>query len=177
MDEYKNSLTRQLKFKCRQLKSELDDVQSIYQLAISGFCEHVYLFCNETGKENPLESLLKESDNNRRHSPFPTEFRKIFFNILSQTHPDKTKDTSGVEAYQKAVEAKKDNKIEDLVSIAQDLKINIAHISYSDIRDVERKIHKMELKIESIHKSYPWLWYYSSLPQRDSIVKEFCLIS
>ena len=177
MDYYKDNLTRKLKFKCRQIQSDLDEAELIYNNAVSGFCEHVLSFCKEIGCKNPLDHLPKENEDGGNKVKLPQQFKKVFSSIVTQTHPDKTKDASGVETYQKAVEAKKENKVEELISLAQDLKINISHLSYSDIRGLEDKICKMEEKIDSIHKSYPWIWYYTPLNKREGIIKKFCLSS
>ncbi len=175
MDPYKDSLTRKLKFKCREIQSELNEAELIYNNAASEFCEHVCSFCSDGGHKNPLDDIFKENSSAKNKTKLAAQFKKVFSSIVVQTHPDKTKDVSRVETYQKAVEAKKENKVENLVSIAQDLKINISHLSYSDLRELESKIDKMEKKIDSIHKSYPWIWYYSPADKRQNIIKDFCI--
>lgn len=189
MDEYKERLIRQLKFKCKELRQELAETQGIYHEAVLGFCSHIESFCRDNDTPNPLDTLAEK---NKRNPPqadeayiaetltedqkkqLPSQFKKIFSSIVYQTHPDKTQDTEGREVYQEAVEAKKKNQVGRLVSIAQDLKIDISHLSYGAIREIESQMDKMGSEIESIHRSYPWAWYYSPLPQKENIIERFC---
>lgn len=192
MGEYKERLIRQLKFKCKELRRELLETQSIYDEAVLGFCSHVGSFCEDNDLPNPLDSLAKKRseaspDQNEAYiaetlteeqkKQLPSQFKKIFSSIVYQTHPDKTNNTDGQEAYQEAVEAKKKNQVGRLVSIAQELKIDISHLSFSAIREIESQMNKMSEEIDSMHRSYPWAWHYSPLSERKNIIRRFCMES
>ena len=189
MDEYKERLIRQLKFKCKDLRQELSETQGIYQKAVLGFCAHIDSFCRDKGLQNPLEALARknkpphaaeeeayiaETLTEEQKKQLPSQFKKIFASIVYQTHPDKAQNTDSQETYQEAVEAKNKNQVGSLVSLAQDLKIDISHLSYAAIREIESQIEKMESDIDSIHRSYPWAWYYAPLPKKENIIEMFC---
>ena len=188
MDDYKQRLIRKLKFKCKALGIELKTTQSIYNDAVPGFCEAVEVFCSSRKCDNPLTQSLKG-----KHSPpegsmeayiaetltesqkkeLPAQFRKVFRSIVQETHPDKSPEVDGVDLYQEAVEAKKDNEVGKLIALTQDLKIDLSHLTYAAITEIESQIDKMKDDIASLHRSYPWVWYYSNNVHRSKIIKDF----
>lgn len=172
MDHYKKSLVSKLKFKCKEANEELSEVQSIYNIAVSEFCIALNKFCIESKIKNPLDSIDK--DKKEKKPPISSGFKSVFFDIAKSTHPDKCRNEDGRDTFNKAVEAKKENKLGSLISIAKDLKIDISDLDYSSIREIEESIVKMKDESERIRSSYPWLWFYSESTKKDYILKKFC---
>ena len=189
MDNYKLKLIRKLKFKCKELREELAETHAIYEAAIPAFCQHVCDFCKGTGTRSPLdefaapkqpspsetrEAYIAATLTDEQKKQLPSQFKKVFSNIVIQTHPDKTHNEDGRDLYEQAVQAKKENKVSELVSIAQDLKINISHLSYSAIREIEAQINKTYEEIDLIRRSYPWHWHYAPPQKKEKIIQQFC---
>ena len=170
MDEYKEKLVRKLKFKCREAEAELKEVRAIYNLAVGPFVVSIESFCADNGLANPLDSLEAPEKEKR---PLDSSFKKVFIDIVSTTHPDKTQNTDSVEFYQKAVEAKKNHKLTQLVAVAHDLKINLSELSYSSIRDLESHLNETCEEISNIRSTYPWRWHYSEPSSRKKIIERF----
>ena len=190
MDDYKQRLIRKLKFKCKALGIELKTTKSIYNNAVLGFCEAVKVFCSSRKLENPLtqspkgksrppegaiEAYIAETLTASQKAELPSQFRKVFRSIVVETHPDKSSDIGGVDLYQEAVEAKKNNKVGELIALTQDLKIDLSHLTYAAITEVESQIDKMEDDVIAIHNSYPWVWYYSNNLRKGKIIEKFVL--
>jgi len=190
VSDYKQKLIRKLKFRCKSLGLELKTAQSIYNDAVPGFCEAVDFFCSSQECKNPLTQSLKgkssppegsmeayiaETLTDIQKAELPAQFRKVFRSIVVETHPDKSSDIGGVDLYQEAVEAKKNNKVGELIALTQDLKIDLSHLTYAAITEVEGQINKMEDDIIALQNSYPWVWYYSNTLRRDKIIEGFVL--
>lgn len=191
MSDYKQKLIRKLKFRCKSLGLELKTAQSIYNEAVPGFCAAVELFCSSQECDNPLTKALKsktsppegsmeayiaETLTESQKLELPAQFRKVFRSIVTETHPDKSPEVNSIDLYQEAVEAKKSNKVGKLIALTQDLKIDLSHLTYSAITEIESQIDKMDEDITSLHNSYPWVWYYSNNLRRSTIIERFVAI-
>jgi len=190
LDDYKLTLVRQLKAKCRELREELSETHAIYEVSIPLFCSALAGYCSLHNRPNPLDELsskpqpspsdsreayIAETLTEEEKAQLPSQFKKIFSTIVMQTHPDKNQGgEDGRELYEQAIEAKKDNRVNELVSIAQELKINLSHLSYAAIREIEAQITKTRTEIDSIRQSYPWHWYYAATDKREKIIELFC---
>ena len=123
MDDYKLTLIRQLKAKCRELGEELSETHAIYELAIPLFCNSLEGYCSLHKRPNPLDELAKkphqpspadsreayiaETLTEDQKAELPSQFKKIFRTIVLQTHPDKNPgDEDGRELYEDAIEVK-----------------------------------------------------------------------
>ena len=189
MDSYKTDLVRKLKFECRELRKELSEAHEIYSSAVRGFCAHVVSFCLENSLPDPLDSLssknsspsasdqtsalIAESLSEEEKKQLPASFKKVFRSIALHTHPDKTDTDDGRELYEQAVSAQKDNQVDELVSIAQELRIDISHLRYSEIKIIEEQIEKTKKEIDSLHDTFPWHWHYSPTNKREKIIRLF----
>lgn len=190
MDDYKSKLVRKLKFDCRELRKELSEAHEIYELAVKGFCVHVASFCHDNDIPNPLDSfsqkkstpspseetsaLIVESLSEEEKKQLPPSFKKVFRSIALQTHPDKTATEDGRELYEQAVSAQKENQVDELVSIAQELRIDISHLRYSEIKIIEDQIEKTKKEINSLRETYPWQWHYAPTNKKEKIIRLFC---
>lgn len=189
MSDYKKVLIRKLKFKCKSLGLELKTAQSIYNDAVPGFCSAVEDFCSSRGIVNPLtkshkgnsspregsmEAYIAETLTESQKKELPSQFSKVFRSIVMETHPDTSPTIDSVDLYQEAVEAKKKNEVGTLIALTQDLRIDLSHLSYSAIREIEGQIDKMDQDILALHNSYPWVWYYCNTSRRLKIIESFC---
>lgn len=175
MDNYKSKLLRKLKAKCSELNRELSEVNSIYEESVPIFCSEVCDYCSRNDLQNPLEKL-KEDKEKKGEPEVAPEFKSLYRKIAIETHPDKVANNDKkLDAYQEATEAKKENKIDKLVSIAKDLKIDLNKMKFSDIKFIEASIIKTEKTISDIRNSYVWLWAFSSKKERGDIIVKFIL--
>lgn len=175
MDDYKSKLLRKLKAKCSELNIELSEVNSIYEESVPIFCSEVRDYCSKNNLENPLEKLKEDKENKEKPEVAP-EFKSLYRKIAIETHPDKVANNDKkLDAYQEATEAKKENKIDKLVSIAKDLKIGLDKMKFSDIKSIELSIIETKKTISNIRNSYVWHWAFSSKKERVNIIAKFIL--
>lgn len=175
MSDYKEKLLRKLKAKCAEVNQELLEVNSIYEDSFPLFYQEVLSYCKENDLEDPF-CKFKGQKKTDSTPPMSGEFKSLYRKIAVKTHPDKTQSKDLiVEKYQEASKAKKDNKIDKLVSIAKDLKINLNQMSYTDIKAIEASIIDTEKKIQEIRASYIWAWVFSSNKERSNIIVRFVM--
>lgn len=172
MDPYKSSLIRRLKFKSKEVFSELKDVKDLYNDAVGDFCVAVDFYCSAMEIDNPLESIAKNIKEEEKEE-LNNNFKKLFRKISVLTHPDKTKNEDSRDILEGAVEAKKAKDAGGLTSIAHDLKIDLSSLDYDSIDSLEESIKNSEQEIFNIHNSYPWAWYYASENKKDPILISF----
>lgn len=174
MDDYKGKLLRKLKAKCSEVNQELLEVNDIYEQSVSPFCLEVSSYCKENSLENPLDKLKEEKKEEEKET-MSSEFKSLYRQIAIQTHPDKGEDDVKIEKYQQATEAKKESKIDKLVSIAKDLKINLNQMSFSDIKTIENSIIDTEKMISQVRNSYVWAWAMAANNKREDIIFKFVM--
>lgn len=174
MDDYKGKLLRKLKAKCSEVNQELIEVNEIYEQSVSPFCLEVSSYCKENNLKNPLDKLREEKKQEDKKALSP-EFKSLYRQIAIQTHPDKGEDDVKIEKYQQATEAKKESKIDKLVSIAKDLKINLNEMSFPDIKTIENSIIDTEKMISQIRSSYVWAWAMAANNKREDIIFKFVM--
>jgi hypothetical protein len=174
VDDYKGKLLRKLKAKCSEVNQELLEVNDIYEQSVSPFCLEVSSYCKENSLENPLDKLKEEKKEEEKET-MSSEFKSLYRQIAIQTHPDKGEDDVKIEKYQQATEAKKESKIDKLVSIAKDLKINLNQMSFSDIKTIENSIIDTEKMISQVRNSYVWAWAMAANNKREDIIFKFVM--
>ena len=174
MDRYKDRLLRKLKAKCSEVNNELLEGNDIYEQSISPFCLEVSRYCEENNIENPLDKLKVEKEKETKKT-IPSEFKSLYRKIAVETHPDKGTDDKKIEKYQQATEAKKESKIDKLVSIAKDLKINLSEMTFADIKIIEQSIIDTEKAISQVRSSYVWAWAFAPNKRRRDIIFKFVM--
>jgi len=174
MDDYKGKLLRKLKARCSEVNQELIEVNAIYDQSVSSFCLEVSSYCEKNNLKNPLDKP-KEDKKEEGCKIIPPEFKSLYRQIAIQTHPDKGEDDVKIEKYQQATEAKKESKIDKLVSIAKDLKINLNQMKFSDIKTIENSIIDTEKMIRQVRNSYVWAWAMAANNKRDDIIFKFVM--
>jgi len=175
VDAYKQSLIRRLKFKSREVSEELSGCKEVYNTIFPLFYCAVTKYCEDNDLPDPF---LKFSsiETKKNKSNLTSSLKSIFRKIASKTHTDITQDESSRPILEKAVEAKRDNKSHDLLSIAHKLKIDTSDIDYSSIQHLEDSIISTEKEIENIQHSYPWVWFNSKESKKNSIIASFVSI-
>lgn len=172
MDFYKEKLLRKLKARCSEVNKELIEVNGIYEQSIPLFCSEVSHYCKKNNLKNPLDELNEEKKEGVKKT-IPPEFKSLYRKIVSKTHPDKCADDKKIEKYQQAANAKKERKIDKLVSIAKDLKINLNEMTFADIKIIEQSIIDTEKAILEVMSSYVWAWAFSPNKERGDIILKF----
>jgi hypothetical protein len=174
LDGYKQKLIRKLKTRCSELNEELCEVESLFNQAVPLFCAAVDNFCKSKDFENPLNSLKDDKEDEKIQ--FSSNFKSVYRKIAIETHPDKgVEDDKKLELYHDATDAKKNQQIDKIISIAKDLKIDIYDFSFEDIKLIEQSMSDTEEKINKIRSSYPWAWFFSNVKKRDDIISGFVL--
>lgn len=172
MDFYKEKLLRKLKVRCSEVNKELIEVNGIYEQSIPLFCSEVSFYCKKNNLKNPLDKLSEEKREETKKT-IPPEFKSLYRKIVSETHPDKGADDKKIEKYQQATNAKKESKIDKLVSIAKDLKINLNKMTFADIKTIEQSILDTEEAIMKVRSSYIWAWAFATNKDRGDIILKF----
>ncbi len=174
MDIYKNTLLRKLKAECSEVNDELLEVDSLFNQAVPLFCAATNKYCEINSCKNPLNDLdLQEKEELKSVNP---KFKSVYRKIAVKTHPDKScASDDTVNVYQDATDAKKNNQVDKLISIAKDLKIDIYDFSYQDIKSIEESILETKSKIKKIRESYPSVWFFSTVKKRQDIISRFVL--
>lgn len=174
MDRYKQRLIRKLKSQCSEVNSELSEVESLFNQAVPLFCAAVDSYCQSNNFENPLNSL--KDDKNDEKQQFSSNVKSVYRKIAIETHPDKgTQDDKKLELYNNANDAKKNQQVDKIISIAKDLKIDLYDFNFDDIKLIEASISETEDKINKIRSSYPWAWFFSTVKKREDIISRFVL--
>jgi len=175
LDQYKLKLIRKLKVKCSEVNQELETVESFYNQAVPLFCAEVSSYCEENNIKNPLDDIKDEKQKEEKEE-LSSDIKSVYRKIAVKTHPDKVgADNESINLYQDATEAKKKSKIDKIISIAKDLRIDIYNFEYSEIKKIERSIKETEVKISEIMNSYPYVWFFSNLSKRQKIIQRFTL--
>lgn len=172
MPDHKQSLIRKLKVQSSELKEELDFIRGVYDLCVTNFCAAVSSFCDESGVKNPLLDI-GASETKKENEILDDELKCLFRQIAKKTHTDITKSEDSRPILEEAVKAKKENKSSNLLSIAHNLKLDTSSLSYKSISVIESSITELEKEINTITKSYPWLWYHASENRKINIIQEF----
>lgn len=174
MDNYKNTLIRKLKAECSEVNKELSEVEVLFNQAVPLFCAAVNKYCDINSCKNPLEDLPEDKEDERKN--VTPKLKSVYRKIAVKTHPDKLSSSEeSLDLYQDATNAKKNNQVDKIISIAKDLKIDIYDFSYQDIKSIEESIKHTQSKIEKIRVSYPWVWFFSTVKKREDIISRFVL--
>lgn len=174
MDSYKQSLIRKLKVQSSELKDELLFIRNIYDISVEGFCVAVSEFCSINDLINPLLSISDEEEKKDTQELTP-QIKKLFRDIAKKTHSDATGSEESRPMLEDAVKAKKENKSSNILSIANELKLDTSSLDYKSIELIEQSIKKLEKEIYNITHSYPWLWHHATSNRKNKIIQEFVL--
>jgi hypothetical protein len=97
--------------------------------------------------------------------------KSMFREIMKKTHPDKVQSEELVEIYIKSKEAYETNDILGLCFYANKLNV-IVELSDMEVEILKDMIKKKKEELETIEKSWLWLWYKAGTEQaKDNVVK------
>ena len=132
---------------------------------------------NETPPQDNIEEkevtkLIKDED---LSDDSKKRMKTMFREIMKKTHPDKVQSEELVDIYIKSKEAYESNDILELSYNASKLNIPV-ELSDLDIEILKDLIKIKKDKIESIEKSWLWLWYKAGTEtEKDNVIKLFYL--
>ncbi len=161
MDEKLQSYKlKKLKIKFQYLRSELEEHQYVYGLALEKFYAD---FTQEIDEKKVHNAKEEQKDN----SPKEKEIIKLYHRIANKTHPDKliNKDITTEKKieletlYKEASVASVKNNYDDLVDIASKL-------GFKDVFESEyylnKSIDRLNHKLKFLKSTYAWVWYHSN---------------
>ena len=132
---------------------------------------------NETPPQDNIEEkevtkLIKDED---LSDDSKKRMKTMFREIMKKTHPDKVQSEELVDIYIKSKEAYESNDILELSYNASKLNIPV-ELSDLDIEILKDLIKIKKEKIESIEKSWLWLWYKAGTEtEKNNVIKLFYL--
>jgi hypothetical protein len=132
---------------------------------------------NETPPQDNIEEkevtkLIKDED---LSDDSKKRMKTMFREIMKKTHPDKVQSEELVDIYIKSKEAYESNDILELSYNASKLNIPV-ELSDLDIEILKDLIKIKKDKIESIEKSWLWLWYKAGTEtEKNNVIKLFYL--
>ena len=151
-----------------------------------GFMENLGEKFNEEDKKNnveeqepqkqtekkEVEKLIKDED---LSDETKKRMKKMFREVMKKTHPDKVKSEELIDIYIKSKEAYEANNLLELSYNASKLKINI-ELSELEIEILKDLIKFKKEKLESIEKSWLWMWYKAGTEtEKNNVVKLYYL--
>jgi len=123
-------------------------------------------------EKKELEKLIKDED---LSDDTKKRMKKMFREIMKKTHPDKVKSEELIEIYIKSKEAYDTNNLLELSYNANKLKISI-ELSELEIEILKDLIKFKKEKLETIEKSWLWMWYKASTEtEKDNVIKLYYL--
>jgi len=127
----------------------------------------------EDGEIIPPEEkeIIKKINDEDLTDETKKRMKSMFREIMKKTHPDKVQSEELVDIYIKSKEAYETNDILGLCFYANKLNV-IVELSDMEVEILKDMIKKKKEELETIEKSWLWLWYKASTEQaKDNIVK------
>lgn len=123
-------------------------------------------------EKKEVEKLIKDED---LSEDTKKRMKKMFREIMKKTHPDKVKSEELIEIYIKSKEAYDSNNLLELSYNANKLKISI-ELSELEIEILKDLIKFKKEKLETIEKSWLWMWYKAGTEtEKDNVIKLYYL--
>lgn len=123
-------------------------------------------------EKKEIEKLIKDED---LSEDTKKRMKKMFRGIMKKTHPDKVKSEELIEIYIKSKEAYDTNNLLELSYNANKLKIDI-ELSDLEIDILKDLIKFKKEKLETIEKSWLWMWYKAGTEtEKDNVIKLYYL--
>jgi hypothetical protein len=118
--------------------------------------------------EKVLKKLIRDED---LSEDTKKKMKKMFREIMKKTHPDKVKSEDLVDIYIKSKESYKTNDLLGLSHNANKLNIEI-NLDIVEIKILKDLMLQKKEKLETIEKSWLWLWYNSDTEKQKAKVIE-----
>ena len=176
----KSKIIRKLKHKTRYLEIEYEEAQELLAHAKLKFHQAIAKYCqNHKNANNPLGPIKQEEPQSKeQRAAAEEEVKAIYREIALATHPDKNPeaDKEVHEIFTKASQAKKENKIEDLINISFDLNIDLSEISIELIEEIEKSLQEKEKKIKEMLNDLAVNWFRAPKDVQRNLIKSICPI-
>ena len=127
----------------------------------------------EDGEIIPPEEkeIIKKINDEDLTDETKKRMKSMFREIMKKTHPDKVQSEELVDIYIKSKEAYETNDILGLCFYANKLNV-IVELSDMEVEILKDMIKKKKEELETIEKSWLWLWYKAGTEQaKDNVVK------
>ncbi len=174
-----NKLTSELKY----LEDELGFINKVLEKVSLEFHSSFHSHMKEIGKDDLLAPKKQEPKLNRAQRRAAKKASKatqdIFKKIAKQIHPDKhigleeSKKEEINDMFLEASEAKEQDNMLKLFSIAKELKIEIGELSAEQLSIFEKEVSEMRTKINMSQKSWVYIWASSEGVMKEEIMKGY----
>ena len=174
-----NKLTSELKY----LEDEFGFVNKVLEKISPEFHSSFHAHMKEIGHDDLLAPKKQEPKLNRAQRRAAQKASKatqsIFKKIAKEIHPDKlinlepTKREEAANIFLEATEAKEENNLLKLFSIAKDLKIEIGELSMEQIAVFEEEVASIRSKIGATQKSWIYMWASAEGAMKEEIIKGY----
>jgi len=182
-DEIKRMKFTKLASELKYLEDELGFITKVVEKVSLEFNSNFHSHMKEIGKDDLLISKKKEPKLNRAQRRAAKKASKgtqdIFKKIAKQIHPDKnvgleeSKKEEMNNRFLEASEAKEQDNMLKLFSIAKELKIDIGELSAEHLSLFEKEVSEMRTKIDMSQKSWVYIWASSEGVMREEIIKGY----
>ena len=173
--EYKSELVNHVETTFIQSVNEyLDEHSTLKEI----FDEKINKRIEETINKNRLTSESIEQDiliedievDSKEENP---KLRKLYIEIVKQTHPDKVKNEKLNNLYIEAGKSYDSQDLFNIYSICDELGISY-ELEESENFIIKDKIKYLQDKIKFIQSTFTWQWYYTEeLVEKNNIIKEY----
>ena len=162
---------KKLVLKARYVDLELEEVTEIYKTCTHAFNSHVRDMCRERGIPIPGEEPVKKCSSPRHEKKQkPCQVvKQMYRDIAKQVHPDKNKTESEhiKRMMSRATRAKNDNDVSTLLSMCDELDIDVPDVRDKHINNINSKIASKEADIKRMKLSNQWVWYHAEDGDRE----------
>jgi|TARA_B100000427_G_scaffold328164_1_gene340610 hypothetical protein len=182
-EEQKKNRLRKLKYRSKYIELEHQETSAIFQEAKNQWVSSVLKYCRENDLQNPFvedEKKAEEATETEEKTFSSSQIKDLYRKIVLSTHPDKNINKSEKEIkkmeeiYNRAVRAKTEKDVSDLISIAVELEIDVTNLDMSSLDLMENQLNKKEDDLTGMRKDIAWIWYYSDDKQREEIIAKIC---
>ncbi len=168
--------TRRMILEFKYLDCELDEVNSVSEDYVKRFIselipEDINLFEPEETDEEMKEELLEEEKEleNMNSDILSRLYRKI----TRKTHPDKCDDEELHKIFKEATTAYKAKNLRKILTIAEDLNIEIPSLTDDDIKMINTNCALLRSKIENVKQQVAWRWCTAQNDRQKNEIKEW----
>ena len=147
--------TKKLKHKIEYLRLELEEVLEVNSRCLEKFNQD---FASDFPDDEEVTDRLRDKEPEKPFEIPKQLTTKLFKEIAVKTHPDK-KQTENDDVFVKANKANRKNDLSTLLSIAEDLDIDVTEFVDNSLL-LEQHAQEMIDKIRTIKNQMAWVWYH-----------------
>lgn len=161
--------------KIKNLKRQLSYTEEESYRRLLLFRQAVVAYCYANNL--PLQKVIFDgqsytpdlpSSQNRKSTKF---IKKLYREVASLTHPDKTSDPRLNSIFVKCSTALSNGFIYDIIESAADLNIKVKDISLSELVFLHDEILELEKSLRENKNTYSWVWFESG--KDETYIKQF----